>query len=62
MNRNQLIEFMTRHKMTQKQFADLLGVTPMAVDHWLRGRRTVNLTTVRICNMFDRHPQLMKEF
>ncbi len=54
--------FMNRHKLTNYSFATILGVTPMAVNHWLDGKRSVSLMVVRLCRMFDKRPEAMKEF
>lgn len=62
MNKDELRAFLIRHRLTPEQFAKLLGVTYMAVDHWLRGRRAVSLTVKRLCELFDRHPDLVGEF
>lgn len=62
MNPQNLREFMINHHLSDKALADLLGVTRMAVIQWLGGKRTVSLTVTRLLNMFDKHPELMKEF
>lgn len=54
--------FMLRHGMNDKQLAQFLGVTPMAVINWLGGKRTVSLTVARLLNFFDKHAELMGEF
>lgn len=62
MNKDQLTSFMEKHKLDINKFADLLGVTPMAIQHWLVGRRSIAKPYGRLVRLFDRHPQLMKEF
>ncbi len=62
MDKTKLREFILRHKMTCPQFARLMGVTGMAVQHWLDGRRQMSLTMTRLCKLFDAHPELMSEF
>lgn len=62
MNQQRLREFMLTHHLDDKKLADLLGVTRMAVINWLGGKRTISLTVTRILNLFDRKPDLMREF
>lgn len=57
-----LRKFMLAHNLNDKTLADLLGVTRMAVIQWLGGKRTISLTVTRLINLFDKQPQLMKEF
>lgn len=62
MTPDELRDFMSRHKLTHYSFATILGVTPQAVINWLEGKRAVSLTVVRLCRMFDKRPESMKEF
>jgi len=62
MNKSDMKDFLVRHDMNHIQFAELIGVTPMAVDHWLRGRRKIPLMVFKICVLFDRFPAVIKEF
>lgn len=48
--------------MTFKVFAELLGVTPQAVKLWEQGKRDMPETTVRLIKLFQKFPQLIKEF
>lgn len=54
--------FLIRHDLKDAEFADLVGVTIMAVNNWRRGKRTMSLTLVRLLRFFDRKPEMMKEF
>lgn len=54
--------FLKRHELTSEQFARLMGVTPMAVHHWLTGKREMSLTMARLCSLFDRYPEMKREF
>lgn len=47
---------------SNQEFADLLGVTRPAVDHWVTGRREVPPTTVRLLRLFYAQPKVMKDF
>lgn len=57
-----LENFLTRNDMTNREFAELLGLTEMAISHWIHGRRMVPPTTVKLIRLFDRQPKLMKDF
>lgn len=62
MTPNELMNWLGRHGIRQQDFANLIGVTPMAVNNWTSGRRSISLTIVRLCKLFDRKPELLKEF
>lgn len=62
MNKDSLREFLVRHKLGPDELAKIIGVSHMAVLHWLDGRRSISLTVNRLCRLFDRHPELMREF
>ena len=62
MNAMDLQKFLTKHKMEYSQLADLIGLTPAAVNHWLTGARSIAKPYGRLLRLFDRHPQLMSEF
>ncbi len=62
MNQQQLATFLAKHKLTDTTLAELLGLTPSAVNHWMVGRRTIAKPYGRLLRMFDKYPQLMKEF
>lgn len=62
MNKNELEEFMKRHGLNDTDLADILGVTPMAIHHWLSGRRGMSLTISRLLRLFDRNPDLIREY
>lgn len=54
--------FRTRHQFTVRTLAEILGVTDQAVKFWESGERAVPPTTARLLKLFDKYPQLMKEF
>ncbi len=62
MNKSEIKAFLIRHGLSEYDFADLIGVTQPAVNHWMTGRRAISLTVSRLCRTFDRKPELMKEF
>mgnify|MGYP001438158829 CR=1 FL=1 len=62
MTPNELEGFLKRHHLSNVQFAKSLGVTQMAVIHWLTGKRSISLTVGRLCRLFDKRPELLNEF
>lgn len=58
----ELESFLIRHDLTNSQFAEVLGVSRPAVDHWLIGRRNVPPTVVKLVDYFDRKPEAVMEF
>jgi len=62
MTKEELEAFLKRHALDHEEFAELLGVTRQAVWHWLNEERSISLTVGRLCRMFDRKPELMREF
>lgn len=62
MKKDELRSFLQRHNISPTAFAEVVGVTRVAVLHWLSGRRTVSLTISRLCRLFDKSPDLLKEF
>ncbi len=62
MTREEMIEFLKRHRLSAAELADILGVTPMAINHWCYGVRNISKPMGRLCRLFDKHPELMEEF
>lgn len=62
MNASELDIFLKKYGLRASDFAELLGVTPMAVEHWLIGRRSIAKPYGRLVRLFDKHPELMREF
>lgn len=54
--------FMKKYSLNAIELSDLIGVTRMAVEHWLVGRRTIAKSYGRLIRLFDRHPELMRTF
>lgn len=62
MTPNELRQFLAKHNLSQGTYALIIGVTKMAVVHWLDGRRSMSLTVSRLTRFFDKRPELMREF
>lgn len=62
MTPEQLKDFMEKHKLNSAGFARVLGVTPQAVNLWLKGDRRVNGTVVKCCTLFNANPQFISYF
>lgn len=52
MNRDFLLAFLRKQKLSNDEFAKLLGVTPGAVTHWLNGIREIPEPNMRIMMYF----------
>ncbi len=57
-----VMKFRKQHKMTQEQFAEFLGVTKAAVVLWEQNRRGLSDPLYRLLQLFNRKPELMREF
>lgn len=62
MNSQELEKFLDFYGLTNNQFAQIIGVTPEAVKHWLVGRRAIPATAVKCILFFKAHPEMMTEF
>jgi len=62
MTKEQVQEFLNKHGMSDSDLAILIGVSPQAVWMWAHGKRDMSLTVSRLCRLFDRKPELMREF
>ncbi len=62
MDKKDFEAFLTKHDLSNQEFATIIGVTPAAVAHWLNGTRSLSLTTSRLIRLFDKKPILMQEF
>jgi len=58
----ELKAFMNKHGISTKELGEILGVTLQAVRLWLGGDRGISLTVTRLIAMFEKYPQLIKEF
>ena len=59
---NGLIAFRKKHNLSQKELAEILGVTFQAIILWETDQRSISLMVTRIISMFIKFPQLLKEF
>lgn len=59
---DQLKNFLNYHGLSDKEFSDLLGVSPQAVKLWKTGQREFSETNSKLLRLFDKHPKLMREF
>ena len=62
MSKEELEKFMHKHGVSEKELSEILGVTQGAVGHWCNGVRDISPTTTRLIRLFDKYPQLLKEF
>lgn len=62
MKSNEVVNFRLKNNLTQKELAKLLGITFQAVMFWENGSRQVPPTTSKLLKLFDKYPQLLKEF
>lgn len=52
--RTNLVKLLDTHKISQKEFANEIGVTPAAVNNWLKGSNSPNIEIVaQICSLFN---------
>lgn len=62
MSPQELDKFLKKYELEPSDFAEMVGLTKSAVNHWLLGRRSIAKPYGRLIHLFDRHPQLMREF
>ena len=58
----ELNKFLTKEGFSDKEFADLLGVTTQAVALWRTGQREFSVTNSRLIRLFMKFPTLIREF
>lgn len=58
----ELKTFMDKHGISTKELSEILGVTLQAVRLWLGGDRGISVTVSRLIAMFEKYPQLIKDF
>lgn len=62
MSAKDIIDYRKKLKFTQEDLGQLLGVSRQAVNFWEIGERRVPETTVRLIKLFEKFPQLKREF
>ena len=58
----ELIAFMHHYGISKRELSEILGVTIQAVTFWLKGKREISLTITRLVRLFEKYPQLIREF
>lgn len=58
----ELQAFMNKHGFAIHDFAQTVGVTTQAARLWVSGSRGISVTVSRLVRLFDKYPQLIKEF
>lgn len=58
----ELQSFMQINGLSNKEFADILGVTIQAVNLWIEGKRDFSITNTRLIKMMQKYPKLLREF
>jgi DNA-binding transcriptional regulator YiaG len=61
MDPSELKDFLRKHKLEKEDYAEIIGVTLPAMDHWLTKRRPIPEPVARITRLVDRKPELMDE-
>lgn len=56
-----IIEARTRAKLTQVQFAELLGVSKRTLEGWEQGRRTPSKAAMTLIKIAEKHPDVLRE-
>lgn len=58
----QLNSYLKREGLTKDEWAKILGVSVQAVHLWTSGDRDFSVTNTRLVRLFQKYPQLLKEF
>lgn len=58
----ELADFMNHHGISVRELAEILGVSESAVKSWRCGFREMDLTKSRLIRLFDKRPELLREF
>lgn len=58
----ELQKFMRKHGISDYELAEILGVTIQGVNLWLSGGRKFSITNSRLLRMFDKNPELIRDF
>ena len=56
-----LTEIRTRHGLSQREFADRLGLDLRTLQNWEQGRNRPDAAAVRLAMLFDQHPDLVEQ-
>lgn len=58
----ELAKFMRKHGISEHELSTIFGVTINAVKFWLSGEREISVTNTRLVRMFEKYPQLIRQF
>jgi len=58
----ELNEFMNHNGISIDEFGKILGVTNQAVRLWITEQREFSVTNTRLIRLFQKYPQLIREF
>jgi DNA-binding transcriptional regulator YiaG len=53
---------MNKQGIDDKELAEIFGVSVQAVWLWLEGERKFTVTNTRLVRLFQKYPQLLKDF
>lgn len=62
MTPSEFIAFRNKYKKSHAELAELFGVSVQAVAMWENGQRGISETLRKLVVLFDKQPNLMKEF
>jgi DNA-binding transcriptional regulator YiaG len=54
--------FMMKEGLSEREFADILGMGQLGVHLWLIGDRKISTTNTRLIRLFMKYPKLLREF
>lgn len=58
----ELDKFMKLHGISEREMAEIIGVTVQGVRFWLSGERDINVTVSRVIRLFQKDPKIIREF
>lgn len=59
---DEVVRFMNKNGLSDKEMAEIFGVTIQCVRLWTSGDRTFTVTNSRLIKMFEKYPTLLREF
>jgi plasmid maintenance system antidote protein VapI len=62
MKPHELEKFLTEQDLSDKDFANIIAVTPNCIKFWIEGDRKIPPTTAKLVRYFESHPKAMREF
>ena len=58
----ELQAFMDLNGISNRELSEIFGVSIQAVMLWLKGKREFSVTNSRLVRLFQKYPQLLREF